>query len=180
MVGFIKNMERKNKMIVTGLALVLLIGGIWTVFAMSGMNKAHDEIHLHAGFQLYINDELVDFAQNKYMYFLPCGIPSTEYKNLNDRVHLHDKVGDVVHVHSAGIKWKDLFEAIEYDLPKIENVKFIKDGKEVDNIYEQEIVNNESIIIVYDGKKDVEEYVKNQVSLERIEQIARSKENCGS
>lgn len=179
MIGFIKNWNKRNKILAAIVAGILILAG--GLFAYSAFqSKPHEEVHLHAGFQVYIDDKQIDFSNNKYMYFLPCGVDSAHQKNLNDKVHLHDKVGDVAHVHAAGMKWKDLFEAIKYDLPYTEDTKYIKDGVEVENLLEQEIQNNESVIFVFDGEKKVEEYVKDQVSVEHIEEIAHSKENCGT
>ena len=62
-----------------------------------------DEVHLHAAFIVYINDEQIDFS-------LPI------YQLKDQAVHVEDGIGDVVHVHEKGITMGFFFETL--------NVKF--------------------------------------------------------
>ncbi len=159
------------------IVISLLGSGFYTWYINA--NQKHDEVHVHAGFKVFVDDKPVDFSLDKYMYFLPCGLDEHEQTTVQDRVHLHDGVGDVVHVHAKGVRWQDLFESIKYKFPENVEIAYYINGEKVEDLLSQEIVNEESIIIVVDGKQAEQEYFKEQVSVERIEKIAHSKENCG-
>ena len=74
-------------------------------------------IHYHAGFKVYTDGQLEDFSQIKYMSVLACEVDEEIEYEENDQLekaHLHDEVGEVVHVEAEGAKWKDLFQNINY------------------------------------------------------------------
>lgn len=142
-----------------------------------------EPIHLHAGFQVYKDDKLQDFSDFKYMHEMPCtidgkaveGEPKDEQQ---EKAHLHDQTGDVVHVHRKGAKWGDLFTNIKYPLD--ENTTVYSDGQKVENFLEKDIVVNESVVI-FEGKHTKDnEYLKNAVSKERIKEVENSSENCAT
>lgn len=161
------------------LFVILILAVFMVYWLLFVRNTHHDEYHVHAGFKVFIDDKLIDFSDIKYMYFLPCGLDTADQKTLQDKVHLHDRIGDVVHVHAEGIRWKDLFESLKYELPTNENIEYFKDGQRVENLLELEIMNEESVLIVVNGTKPESEYLNEQVSLEKIREVASSKENCG-
>lgn len=74
-------------------------------------------VHLHAGFQVYQGNTRADFTDIRYIYFMPCGLPDDQISTIQDKIHLHDQVGDVAHIHAAGITWRNLFESLQYDIP---------------------------------------------------------------
>lgn len=150
--------------------------GYWLFFVR---DTHHDEYHVHAGFKVFVDDKLIDFSDIKYMYYLPCGLDAADQKTLQDRVHLHDGIGDVVHVHAQGIRWKDLFESIKYELPISEDIEYFIGGEKVENLLEREIMNDESVLIVVNGTKPETEYLNEQVRIEKIREVASLKENCG-
>ncbi len=76
-------------------------------------------IHYHANFAVFINNTKVNFSDPSYMHLAPCVADYTIISfNKRDNVHLHDQVGNVVHVHQGKIVWNDLFKSIKYDLFK--------------------------------------------------------------
>src|ERR1700730_17097255 len=70
-------------------------------------------VHFHAGFQVYVDDKLQDFSDFKYMHEAPCTVNGKPLTNNHvdeqiEKAHLHDQIGDVVHVHRLGATWSDL------------------------------------------------------------------------
>ena len=110
-----------NKHWVLAFGLLGLILGV-VIAAAANVKTAEDEgIHFHAGIQVYVDNELQDFADLKYMKQDPCddkheATDSPEEEQL-EKAHLHDLNGDVVHVHRDQATWADLFQNMPYELP---------------------------------------------------------------
>jgi len=87
----------KWKYVLAGVVVGLIgIGGWW-------VTRKPTKIHYHAGFQVYVDGVKQDFSADKYMKVDPCTIaPKTAADVQLDKGHLHDKVGDVVHIHTTG------------------------------------------------------------------------------
>lgn len=98
--------------------IVLSIGFILinaTAIAYKISTVPEHPVHLHANFAVVLNDVPVDFSKASFMTIQPCGdLAHGDLKK--EGVHLHDQIGNVVHVHAQGITWKDLFESVQYDV----------------------------------------------------------------
>ena len=71
--------------------------------------------HYHANFLVTIDGAPVDFSAVKYMAPISaCSV--TMNQTPTDRVHMHESIGDVVHVHADGVTWGDFFTNIGYSL----------------------------------------------------------------
>jgi len=82
-------------------------------------SNAGADVHYHAAFQIYIDSVLQDYSGMQFMNIEPCndeeGEESDEEHDLSDvaeRVHLHNNVGTVAHVHDSGVTWRNLFESL--------------------------------------------------------------------
>lgn len=53
-------------------------------------NHEQNKVHLHSGFQIYIDDKLIDLSVPKYQL-------------RHNFIHVEDGIGDVVHVHERAI-----------------------------------------------------------------------------
>ncbi len=99
-------MKRQVLIIINLLSLVLLVAIANFYFQDAGIQH---ETHLHAGFQVYVDGVKQDFSDYQYMEIQPCGITDygekTPEEQQLEKAHLHDGVGDVVHVHRAGATW---------------------------------------------------------------------------
>ncbi len=98
--------------------IVLTIGFILinaTAIAYKISTVPENPVHLHANFAVVLNDVPVDFSKPSYMTIQPCG-DTVHGASKKDLVHLHDQVGNVVHVHGAGVTWQDLFDSVQYNL----------------------------------------------------------------
>lgn len=74
--------------------------------------------HHHANFAVFINGQQVDFSSPRLMSIQPCTDDQHISSDPLDNVHLHDQVGNVVHVHAERITWNHLFESIKFDIDK--------------------------------------------------------------
>lgn len=77
------------------------------------------EIHYHAGFEIYKDGKLMNFTDLTFMDVKPCGPENDEdepHKDFNAEVHLHDGIGNVVHIHGKEAQWKDLFKKLNIDV----------------------------------------------------------------
>ncbi len=121
------------------------------------------QVHYHANFAVYIDGKKVDFNTDNYMEETSrCNV--TNDVKPQDRIHLHDKKGDLVHVHMAASTWGDLFANLHWGLGnkyfadnlwKIytesgnENVFFYINGTPVDNPSNEIVESTDQLLIWY-------------------------------
>lgn len=138
-------------------------------------------VHVHAGFQVYTNNKIVDFSDFKYMHEAPCtvnGKPVEGYKDEQmEKAHLHDQTGDVVHVHRDNAIWGDLFQNIKYPLSP-ENINVYINGVKTENFLEQKIEPYHSVVIFVGEQENVQVRLKNAVKKDRILQVEKKSETC--
>lgn len=107
---------RKNviSLIIVGLALILVSVGIFIAVLISRVPEL--PVHYHANFGVFINGAQVNFAKAEYMHLRPCRVDDDpSFHDRLENIHLHDMVGNVVHVHESGLQWKDLFSNLKYN-----------------------------------------------------------------
>lgn len=88
--------------------LVLVLAGM--AFSLALYFKPVSEpllgdIHHHADFKVYINNEAIDFAQEEYM-------SEIGGNSFNPFTHLHDMNGEVIHKHMTGLTLGDFFTSL--------------------------------------------------------------------
>lgn len=93
--------------------LIGTIGGILAVVvlvavSLSAANQPHvphyNEVHIHADFAVYLDNERIDFSESVYH--------SDERAVRHPFLHLHDGDGDVVHIHAKQQTLADFFESL--------------------------------------------------------------------
>ncbi len=155
-----------RKKIVLGVLGGFLLGVTWFV-ALRFVTFQDDRVHYHANFALYINGKKDEFKSfTFYEEVQSCG--SDEVNNPKTRVHLHDNISHVVHVHDAGATWGHLFanlgygltgESVETDNGVLINgqddnkLTFTLNGQEVDGVANMTIKTEDTLLINY-GKDD--------------------------
>lgn len=114
---------------------------------------------------MYVNGEKQDYSDWQYMHLELCteGQEQQEDEQI-EKAHLHEGVGDVVHVHREGAVWGDLFKNIGVELA------------EETAILQQEIEPNSSVVITIGKAVENPEYV----SIEHIKEVEAKSELCGS
>lgn len=177
-------MKHGTLIFVIGVVLILIAGiGYYTFTKMR--EPAH--VHYHAGIQVYVDDKLQNFSSIKYMTISPCTDKNskkeeeaTEKEIQNDKGHLHDNVGDVVHVHVAGGRWKDFFANIQYPFPPGKSVFAFVNGKSVEDILNTPIRAYDSVVIFIGTRDNMKEDLKKAVTVDHIKEIEKKSELCGS
>lgn len=175
---------------VLGIALALVVYRmLWQRYESKQENAAY---HAHANFQVVINGSTMDFNRPDFMSLAPCDDEESFFPLIHDvlahgkdsdelreNVHLHDNVGDVVHVHKRGMTWHNFFESLNMDLEKDQFVDeqenayvnnktsqlfFFLNGKQVNDLGEMEIHDLDRVLVVYDQRgRAVSELLKTYV-----------------
>lgn len=190
----LKSLTEKNKILsdigfYTFIGVFVLVVGSFALLLnnsteINAQADTHDdEIHFHAAFQIYVNNELQDFSESKYMHFAPCSLEEEEehnYKDVKDRIHLHNNVGNVTHIHDEGVTWLDLFKSLGIKDYISEQAIFISNGEIRTNLLESEIEEYEIVVIGFDTSIDEEILKTNMVTQREILNAEADIENCGS
>jgi len=159
---------------------IIILTGAGAYFIINNKTQHMEDYHLHAGFVVFKDNKQVDFSDPKYMFIKPCTI-GEEYEEEEDeqieKAHLHNQIGDVVHVEREGSIWKDLFTNLEYDINYPETAAYLN-GQKVENFQELPIKAYDSIVILVDSDRE-EEHVLKAVSREQILKAEARSENCG-
>lgn len=159
--------------------------GIPAVLALAAVvivrSQTEPEIHYHAAFLVSDGGTIVNFSGDQYMHHDPCTTGAkrtlTAKEEQEERAHLHDNVGDVVHVHRAGTVWRDLFINLNYDIP--ETVHAYRNGQLIDGILDQTIRPDERMLFVTGPDEQLQEHLMQLPTVENIRAIEARSETCG-
>jgi hypothetical protein len=170
-----------NKFLKIGIGIVILIAG--TVILQKTIIKPKD-VHFHAGFQVYVDDKLQNFSDFAYMHEKPCTVngkplPGSNTNEQEEKAHLHDQIGDVVHVHRESATWNDLFINIKYPIDPKNSVGYINAKKDIDFL-NRKIEPYDSLVVFIGKHADDRKYLKTAVTKDRIKQIEKKSETCSS
>jgi hypothetical protein len=151
-----------DKRLTLALLAGFLLGTFWLVAVRFATYKS-DNVHYHANFALYINGQREEFKSfTFYEEVASCG--SDEKNNPKTRVHMHDNVNHVVHVHENGVAWGHFFANLDYtlgdNLVKTDGgtyqdgqdgneLTFILNGQEVGGIANRHISSEDTLLINY-------------------------------
>ena len=137
------------------------------------------KIHYHAGFVVFQNNKKLDFSDGKYMYIKPCSLnPNHNGANNKqlEKAHLHENIGDLVHVEEAGARWKDLFTNIGFPVDDAKSIGYIN-GKKVANFQAQPIHPYESLVVFIDNNNP--DVIKQVVTKDYILKMEKNSTACG-
>lgn len=156
--------------------LVISVAVVWK----SQRTRSPEDVHYHAGFIVYADGKKQDFSDVQYMHIEPCADEGQEEESPEheqiEKAHLHDGVGDVVHVHRNGAVWGDLFTNIKYEFTG--EIQGYVNGEKIDAILDTPIIPYESILIVAGDSNGVN--LRETVSREHIVEVEGRSETCGS
>jgi soluble P-type ATPase len=93
--------------ILMGLFFTALFFGFVTI-SSAGPAVNPDPNHTHADFAVFIDEQRVDFSQEKYM--------STDTDPKHPYTHVHDGNGNVMHRHKPGVTIGDFFSSLKITL----------------------------------------------------------------
>jgi hypothetical protein len=89
--------------------VVLIVGASYYLYQRYNPTTYYDdEVHVHADFLIYINDQEIDLTDTKYQ--------SSAESIKNKNVHLHDGDDNVVHRHADGITFVEFLSSIGFTL----------------------------------------------------------------
>ena len=165
-----KTLKKNSKYIIFSLIfLIILI----TIFAYSYFTVPH----YHAEFHVYKGGEKIDLAGLENMYFAPCRVYDFGERELEeiDRAHLHDYVGDIVHVHDDGVTWRVLLSNlnIEGDL-----IGYNKEGQLIENLLDRVIIPYESVVFSDTELENIEDLVPILQGTEYVKKIETTAIEC--
>ena len=170
----------QKKQMLFGVLIFLLLLGL-SLLSLLVFHTSLKVVHYHAGFQVYNNGQLVDFSDWKYMDTKPCTANGQEIGHQDDQImkaHLHEQVGDVVHVHREPAYWRDLFINSKYPLPSYV-VGYIN-GIKVNDILDNQIHPYDSAIFLIGTHRDISYYMPHAVTKNYIQSIEKHSELCGT
>ena len=166
-----------KKIVIVLISLFIVILGYF--YIRTKLTPTQVKLHYHAGFLVYIDGVLQDFSAGKYMNVDFCSIPHTKETPEEIQIgkaHLHDNVGDVVHVHRSGAVWGDLFTNMHYTFPAGKPIKGYVNGYAVDDILNYPIKPYDSIIIIVGNGSGVD--LTKMVSKSHILDVEKRSESC--
>lgn len=109
-------------------------------------------VHYHANFAVFVDGKQIDFTKPQLMHIAPCATDTHVSLDPMENVHLHDGIGNVVHLHMRGITWKTFFDAIQFDylpLTQDRSLTVYRNGKSVSPgiLFENEIGREDRILV---------------------------------
>ena len=148
------------------------------------VSPTHDEeeVHLHAGFLVYKDNTLRDFSSFEFQNFVPCSEDAHDETNdpaheQLEKAHLHDRVGNVVHVHRSNAMWGDLFKNIKVSLDATATAYL--NGEVLEDFRNFPIRPYDSIVIFEGANNNIEAKLGETIKRDFIEKIELKSENCG-
>lgn len=167
----------RTAIILSAVFFVLLAGLYW--YARANKAQAQSDIHFHAAFQVYADNTLVDFTDAKYMHISPCSEDEEAVSDDEEQIekaHLHDNVGDVVHVHRKNAKWKDLFKNISYDIDG--SVVGYINGERAFGVLNKHINADDRALFLLGEYQTLDAKLEALPTIDRIRTVEQSSEGC--
>lgn len=167
-----------NKKLRIVLVLILVAVGVSSWFLYKKVTTPQ-KVHYHAGFVIFQNNKKLDFSNNKYMYIKPCTVKDTDEQENDqlEKAHLHDTIGDVVHIERTGALWKDLFTNIHYPVDYTQTTGYIN-GKRVKN-YQSQTIQPDDTLAIFIGTNDINKDLQQIPTKTYIEKMAKKSTTCG-
>lgn len=176
----------KKRILIYSIFAILIIVSLGVIFRtqlyqLKATLFPVEEVHLHAGFQVYENGNLKSFSDLAYMHDKPCGDPATQgpVDEQIEKTHMHELVGDVAHVHRKGATWGDFFTNIKYPVEDKQFEAYINE-KKVDNLLKMEINKYDRLVLfIGNHDADLKKYFAKQVPMDHIKEVEDRSEQCG-
>ncbi len=166
---------KKPSFILAGIVIILL-GVVFAPRVKELLNPP--KVHYHAGFVVFQENKKLDFSDAKYMAIEPCvqeGKKVATNEQL-EKAHLHDNVGDVVHVEHKGATWQDLFTNIKFPIDYSTTSGYL-DGKLVADYQLQPIQPFDSLVVIIGDKNT--DLLSQAVTRDYIDEQGKKSKTCG-
>ncbi len=147
---------------------ILAVGIIFLIQKERYNSGILGDVHDHADFKVYLDGNLYNFSQGKYM--------SSGNNTLSNFFHLHDMDGNVMHKHMAGVNLEFFFNTLKmkfnstcfitdnenkYCNDRDKNIKMYVNGMRNYDYENYEFKDLDRILITYGNEN--EEEIKNQI-----------------
>lgn len=169
-----------SKFLILALILSLAASGYWYFNQSKEAGNKPDDIHFHAGFQVYRDNQPVDFSGLEYMHLDNCSLEDeheeTDESEQAEKAHLHNNISDVVHVHRENATWGDLFINLNYEFSG--TVSAYVNDQSVEDFLSYPIREYDSVVIFIGEVDNLEEKLDQKVTREEIEQAELQSETC--
>lgn len=144
-----------------------LLLGAFTILGLRFALVKQDHVHYHANFGLFINGVRDEFKSFTF-YEEVASCFDDELNNPKTRVHMHNQINHVVHVHDAAATWGHMFANLGYslgdDLLKTDQgvfvdghdgkkLTFLVNGEKVDDLANR-LIKSEDVVLISYGSDD--------------------------
>lgn len=133
-------------------------------------------VHHHANWAVFVDGARLDLSGDRYMEDVASCTVDPSYVAPEDRVHLHNRNPDVVHVHDRGATWGHLLANLGFgvgddylftDTGRFvpgggKTLKFIVNGQAVPSIRNRVVESEDRLLVSY-GAEPAEEIVRTQL-----------------
>lgn len=172
-----KKIEKLRNIIAA--VVFFFIGGVATLYIVKFEVDSVPEpvFHEHADFALFLDTVRFDFAKDEFMSIKPCVARASSWVptayahglDLEEAVDLHNRDGNVVHVHQQGITWHEFFESLkmglednlfvdhegnQYKEDETFEFYFFVNGERVDTLADREIRDLDQVSISYHSSEN--------------------------
>ncbi|MFZ4461024.1 MAG: hypothetical protein ACOYN2_00280 [Patescibacteria group bacterium] len=172
---FLSSRSRLEFILAAG--IFLCVGAVSTAWAFGWIvlgTHAHTtphKVHFHANFAVWIDKAFVDYSGNQYMEELASCAVDPNKETPQDRVHLHENKGGLIHVHDAGATWGHLMSNLRwnfganylvdatgkmYQTDAKNKLRFVLNGKLIPNPQNLEMRSEDRLLIDYSSASDAE------------------------
>lgn len=151
----------------------------------AGHSMQDGEVHIHASFRVVVDGEVQDYSGDAFMQVVPCVVdpdnpPPKDLTDPKERIHLHNNLGTVAHIHAAGVTWRELFVSLELEALLEQGVTvFDKDANSIEQGLDDVINNREQVVFVVGEALSKEEVLRHVVPLDDIFLAESQVEACG-
>lgn len=159
-------LSKPAKYILISLGLGVLLGLLWLMTVRVILAK-DEHTHYHANFAVYVDGERLQFVGPTFFEEVAaCSMAGSD--DPKTRVHMHDNVQDVVHVHDEAVTWGAFFANLRYGLSDKaltldnsvlvdnqdgKNLVFILNGEPTTTIANR-VIRSEDVLLINYGSED--------------------------
>ena len=160
-------MRITKQMILTGVIGVIV--GAAAILGIRYVTYNPERVHYHANFDVFINGKREKFASPMYYEEEGGGSGCAETAiTPTERAHMHDNVGDVVHVEDHAVTWGNFFQNLRwvvndkqiqtpdgtYLADDTHKITFIVNGHEVQDITSELIQDKDRLLVDFGDTGD--------------------------
>lgn len=163
------------------IASILSISAFFIAKKTASEIVKNEKVHYHAGFVVFENGKKLDFSDTKYMFIKPCTLDGEEDESTEDsqleKAHLHDNVGDVVHIEGKGAVWGDLFTNIKFPVDYSKVTGYVNGYEEKD--FQNRRIDFDDSLVIFIGPVD-KKLLSQAVTTKYIEETAAKSGPCSN